>query len=81
MHYSPQRGIVAAILVLDKLIEQLGGQSLKSFGTLGGAEGGVEVVENVIGAAGESVERMDRRTLLGREQPGGEEERPAVLRR
>ena len=80
VHDSPQRGIIAALLVLDELIEQLRGQALKSFGTLGRAEGGVEVVENVIGAAGESVERMDRRPLLGREQPGGEEERTAVLR-
>ena len=65
--------------MLDKLIEQLRGQPLQPFGALVGAEGGVEVVEDVVGAAGEPVQRMDRRALLGGQQPGGEEERPAVL--
>ena len=74
-----QRGVVTGVLMLDKLIEQLRGQPLEPFCSLLGVQGGVEVVEDVVGATREPVQRMDRRALLGREQPGGEEERPAVL--
>ncbi len=43
------------------------------------AAGAVEVVEDVVGAAGEPVQRVHRRALAGRQQPGGQEERLAVL--
>ncbi len=64
---------------LDKPIEQLSGQPLQPFGTLGGADRGVEVVEDVVGPAGEPIERVDCGTLFGGQQPGGEEECAAVL--
>ena len=43
------------------------------------AAGVVEVVEDVVGAAGESVQRVDGGALAGREQPRGGEEGLAVL--
>ena len=39
----------------------------------------VEVVEDVVGAPGEPVERVHRRTLLRGKQPRGQEERAPVL--
>ena len=52
----------------------------KPFGALGGADGAASKSSRMSSArAGEPVERVHRRTLLGRQQPGGQEERPAVL--
>ena len=79
MHDGPQGRVVAGILLLDKLIEQLRGKPLQPLGALRDAEAVVEVVEDVVGAAGEPVQRVYRGALLGCQQPGGEEERPAVL--
>ena len=65
-------------LILHQAIEQLRGQPLKLLGALGVGDAGVEVVEDVVGAPGEPVQRVHRGPLLGRQQPGGQEERPAV---
>ncbi len=61
----------------DQPIEQLGGQPLQlSARSCGAAR--VEVVEDVVGVPGEAVQRVHGGPLLGRQQPGGQEERPAV---
>lgn len=61
---------------------QSGGQPLvevvEGGGPFAGGGGGAEVVDDVVGVAGEAVEAVDGRAPLGGEQPGGEEVRPAV---
>jgi hypothetical protein len=49
------------------LAGELRGQRVQSRRSLGDRTARVDVVEDVVGAAGEAVERVDRRTLVGGE--------------
>ena len=53
---------------------------MQPVGALGGLQRLVEVVEDVVGAPGEPVERVHGWTLLWRKQPSRQEERAPVLR-
>ena len=61
--------------------EQRSGQPLQPVCAFGGVDARVEVVEDVVGAAGEPVERVHRGPLCGRQQPGRQEERAPVAAR
>jgi hypothetical protein len=74
-----QSRIVAALSALDKQIEELGGEVRQQVRAFADAALGVEVVEDVVGLAGEAVQRVHSRPVLGRKQAGRQIERLAVL--
>ena len=67
-------GIVTTGLALHEAIEELRRQVLQQIRAFADADDRVEVVEDVVGPPGESVQRVHGGALFGGKQPGGEEE-------
>ncbi len=68
-------GLVAMLAAGEKAVRQL----LQPLGARDGIQLGIELVEDVVGVPGEGVQRMDRRALVGSQQPGGQEVGASVL--
>ena len=67
-------GLVAVITAGEKPVSQL----LQPFGPDFGAHLRIKVIKDVVGVAGEAVQRVHGRTLVRRQQPGGQKEGTAV---